>query len=138
MSDTSLRRALAMTDAALAFAAEQRLPPVAVVVMDAGGHVVTAVRQDGAGFAAIDIASAKARGALAFGVSSREVREFFGPSPALSAGLSVTLGGQMLPLPGAVLLTDADGRVSGAIAAAGGMPDDDEAAAAAGSRATNA
>jgi uncharacterized protein GlcG (DUF336 family) len=46
--------------------------------------------------------------------------------------LAATLQGQVLPIPGAVLVRDGGGRLLGAIAAAGDAPDNDEAAALAG------
>jgi uncharacterized protein GlcG (DUF336 family) len=46
--------------------------------------------------------------------------------------LASTLHGQVLPIPGAVLIRDGDGQLLGAIAAAGDAPDNDEAAALAG------
>ena len=50
----------------------------------------------------------------------------------LGATLAATLQGQVLPIPGAVLIRDPGGRLLGAIAAAGDAPDNDEAAALAG------
>lgn len=138
MEELPLAGAMRMLETALAHARRRDLPPLAVVVLDRGGHARVAAREDGAGHAGIAIATAKARGALAFGMSSREVGEIFGANAALTAALSATLEGQMLPLAGAVLVKAADGRVVGAISAAGGMPQDDEAAAAAGSAAFGA
>ncbi len=127
-----LNDALRAIEAALKFARAQALAPLAVVVLDGGGHVRAASREDGSGHSGIDIAIAKGRGALSFGISSRAVGEFMSGNPLLGATLAATLQGQVLPVPGAVLIRDARGRVHGAIAAAGDMPDNDEAAALAG------
>jgi uncharacterized protein GlcG (DUF336 family) len=132
MEEVTLARATAAIQASLAHARQKSLGPLTVVVLDAGGHVRASAREDGAGFSGIDIASAKARGALSFSMSSRRVAEIFGGDAALCATLAATMNGQMLPIPGAVLINDPAGRVIGAIAAAGDAPDNDEAAAMAG------
>jgi uncharacterized protein GlcG (DUF336 family) len=130
--ELTLTLALQAIQATLAHARAQRLAALAVVVLDSGGHVRASAREDGAGFSGLDIAAAKARGALSFSMSSRAVGEIFSGNASLCSSLSVTLRGQMLPLPGAVLIRDDAGRILGAIAAAGDAPDNDEAAANAG------
>ncbi len=132
MEDLMLKDALRAIEATLNFAREKSLAPLAVVVLDGGGHVRASSREDGSGHSGIDIAIAKARGALSFGISSRAVGEFMSGNPLLGTTLAATLRGQVLPIPGAVLIRDAAGRVQGAIAAAGDAPDNDEAAALAG------
>ncbi len=47
--------------------------PLAVVVPDAGGHPVVVKREDGAGILRVEIATAKAYGALGMGMSSRDI-----------------------------------------------------------------
>lgn len=132
MEEVTLAKANVAIQATLAHARQKSLAPLAVVVLDAGGHVCAAAREDGAGFSGIDIATAKARGALSFSMSSRKIGEIFGSNAALCATLATTMGGQMLPIAGAVLISNTAGRVVGAIAAAGDAPDNDEAAASAG------
>jgi uncharacterized protein GlcG (DUF336 family) len=132
MEDVKLSQALRAIDATLKHARAKSLAPLAVVVLDAGGHVRAAAREDGSGHSGIDIAAAKGRGALSFGINSRAVGEFMSGNPLLGTTLAATLHGQVLPIPGAVLIRDAAGRVRGAIAAAGDAPDNDETAALAG------
>jgi uncharacterized protein GlcG (DUF336 family) len=132
MQDLTLSQALRAIEAALAHARAKTLAPLAVVVLDAGGHVRAAAREDGCGHSGVDIAIAKGRGALSFGISSRAVGAFMSSDPLLGTTLAATLHGQVLPIPGAVLIRDGGGRVLGAIAAAGDVPDHDEAAALAG------
>jgi uncharacterized protein GlcG (DUF336 family) len=108
------------------------------VVLDGGGHVRASAREDGAGHSGIDIAAAKARGALSFRMTSRAVGELLGANALLGAALCATLQGQILPIPGAVLVRDPDGLLIGAIAAAGDAPENDEAAALAGLAAATA
>jgi uncharacterized protein GlcG (DUF336 family) len=132
MQQLTLERATLAIQATLAHARKCSLAPLAVVVLDNGGHVRAAVREDGSGIAGIAIASAKARGALSFSMSSRAVGEVFGGNPLLASMLAVTLEGQLLPIPGALLIRDTGNAIIGCIAAAGDAPDNDEAAAAAG------
>ncbi len=47
----------------------------------------------------------------------------------LGTTLAATLKGQVLPIPGGVLIRDGAGRLLGAMAAAGDAPDNDESAA---------
>jgi uncharacterized protein GlcG (DUF336 family) len=128
----TLTDALRVIDATLQFAREKSLAPLAVVVLDAGGHVTAAAREDGSGHSGVDIAIAKGRGALSFGISSRAVGEFMSSNPLLGTTLAATLQGQVLPIPGALLIRVANGHILGAVAAAGDMPESDEAAAHAG------
>lgn len=132
MQDLTLGRALKGIEAALAHARAQAMAPIAVVVLDGGGHVRASAREDGSGNAGIEIAAAKGRGALSFGLSSRAIGEFLAGNALLGASLAAALNGGMLPIPGAVLFLDPAGRPAGAIAAAGDAPDSDEAAAMAG------
>ncbi len=132
MEEVTLADATHAIQAVCAYAREKALAPLAVAVLDAGGHVRAAVREDGSGHSGIDIAIAKARGALSFSMTSRAIGEIFGGNPSLCAALAVTMNGQMLPLPGALLIRGSGDRVIGAIAAAGDAPDNDESAAAAG------
>ncbi len=132
MQELTLARALKGIDAALAHARAKAMAPITVVVLDVGGHLRTCAREDGSGNAGVDIAAAKARGALHLGLSSRAIGEFLGGNALLGASLAAALSGQMLPIPGAVLIHDSAGRTAGAIAAAGDAPDRDEAAALAG------
>ncbi len=132
MHEISLQQSQTCLNAALTYARQHGLAPVTAVVLDSGGHTKAAVREDGSGYGGLDIATAKARGALMFGLSSRAIGELFGANPAICAALSTTLKGQLLPIAGALLICRGDGSVAGAISVAGDMPDNDEAAAAAG------
>jgi uncharacterized protein GlcG (DUF336 family) len=129
MAALDLDTALRIAAATRAHARENSLNPLTIVVLEAGGQIKTVLREDGAGLRGVEIALAKARGALAFGTSSREVGAMFRDRPDVLNALCITLGGELLPIPGAVLLTTANGEIRGAVAAAGDLPDRDEAAA---------
>jgi uncharacterized protein GlcG (DUF336 family) len=132
MAALKLAQASAIIDAALAEGRNRRLAPLAVVVLDAGGHPIAFKREDGAGFVRFDIAHGKAWGALGMGFGTRELADRAARSPAFVAALSVASQGRMIPSPGGVLIAGADGDVVGAIGISGDTGDNDEACAVAG------
>jgi uncharacterized protein GlcG (DUF336 family) len=132
MTILKLAQAGAIIDAALAEGRKRRLAPLAVAVLDAGGHLIAFKREDGAGFVRFDIANGKAWGALGMGFGTRELAERAARFPAFVAALSTASQGRMIPSPGGVLITGADGNVVGAIGISGDIGDNDEICAMAG------
>ena len=61
----NLQTARTIIGEALAAARAKGFKPLTVVVLDAGGHVVAAEREDGSSNKRFEIASGKAQGALA-------------------------------------------------------------------------
>ena len=101
-----------------------------VVVLDAGGNVIAAEREDGASNKRFEIAHGKAFGAISIGIGSRALMARAEQQPYfIAAGPSV---GALVPVPGGVLMQDADGAVIGAVGVSGDTSDNDEAAAVAG------
>ena len=127
MVPLSLAQANQMITVALARAQALGHRPMAVVVLDDGGHLKAAQRQDGASMFRIDIARGKAWAAVAMGVSSRELTQRAKDLPHFFNALAATGDGKFIPQTGAVLVKDADGRILGAIGASGGTGDEDEA-----------
>jgi uncharacterized protein GlcG (DUF336 family) len=95
---------------------------IAVVILDAGGHVLMASRDHAAGWAVVEIAQAKARAALAF--------------RAAPAAMQAVAEATLLRLPaaqregmlfaGGARLVEQGGQVLGAIAVSGGTEELDE------------
>lgn len=112
---------------ALARSTEQGYKPMAVVVIDDGGHIKSAQRQDGASMFRIDIAAGKAWASVAMGAASRVLTQRAKDLPAFFGALASTGQGRFIPQTGAVLIKDADGTVLGAAGASGGTGDEDEA-----------
>jgi uncharacterized protein GlcG (DUF336 family) len=137
MADLTLAQAMRIVEAALAKAEALACAPLAIAVLDAGGHVKALVRQDGAGLLRPDIAVGKAWGALGMGVSSRALAARVASQAAhpFLAALGAMSGGRVVPAPGGVLLRDADRRILGAVGISGDHSDKDEACAIAGTRA---
>ena len=132
MATLKLAQAGAIIDAALAEGRKRRLAPLAVAVLDAGGHLIAFKREDGAGFLRFDIANGKAWGSLGMGFGTRELSDRAARSPAFVAALSAASRGRTIPSPGGVLIAGADGDVVGAVGISGDSGDNDEACAMAG------
>ena len=128
----SLSIASAIIDEALAEARRHAFQPLAVAVLDAGGHLVAYKREDGAGIVRFDIAFGKAWGSLGMGFGSRELSQRAAKNPTFITTLTSISGGRMVPSPGGVLILDAEKNVLGAIGISGDVGDNDEIAALAG------
>jgi uncharacterized protein GlcG (DUF336 family) len=132
-SDLSLDEARAISAGAFAKAAELGLKPLAVAVLDAGGHIRAIERQDGASMHRPEIAIGKAYGALAMGLGSRALAERVKERGAVFLdAVNGMIGGRLIPAPGGVLVKDAAGNVIAAVGISGDASDRDEACAVAG------
>jgi uncharacterized protein GlcG (DUF336 family) len=127
MSELTLEKANAIILEAFAKAKEMKVPPLTVVVLDAGGSLKAVQRQDGATMFRFDVARGKAWAAVAMGTSSRAVAARAKDNPNFFGALAATGEGKFLPQPGAVLIRGAEGQVLGAAGASGGTGDEDEA-----------
>lgn len=135
MPALTLQHASIIVDAALAEARAQNLAPLCVCVMDAGAHLLALKREDGSSFMRIQVASAKATGALGMGFNTRELARRFERNPTFYAALSPLTEGALIPSPGGVLIYDERNEVIGAVGVTGDTGDADEACAEAGIRA---
>lgn len=113
-------------------AAKEKLNPLALVVLDAGGHLVAAERSDGASIKRYDIAHGKAHGALALGVGSRALMARAESQAYFIAAATGAIGGSLIPVPGGVLIRKQEGELIGAVGISGDTSDADEAACVAG------
>ncbi len=118
--------------AALAAARADGLPPVAVVVLDAAGHMVALQREDGASMLRVDIALGKAWAAAGMGVASGVLHRRAQDNPVFFNALSASSQGKFIPQTGAVVIRRADGSLAGAVGASGGTGAQDEAICSAG------
>ncbi|MEK7831943.1 MAG: heme-binding protein [Acidobacteriota bacterium] len=132
MAKLKLAEAETMIEAALAKARKLNLSPLAVAVLDAGGHVIAFKREDGAGIVRFDIAYGKAWGALGMGFGTREIAARAEKFPAFITSLYAISQGRAVPSPGGVLILDGDGDVIGAVGISGDTGDNDELCALAG------
>jgi uncharacterized protein GlcG (DUF336 family) len=128
----SLAIAQELIAASLQFARGHDYPPMTVAVLDATGRLTAFAREDGSSLLREDIARAKALGALNMGVGSRALAGKAAQHPAFIAAVTSLAGGNLVPVPGGVLIRDDAGALLGAVGVSGHHPDDDEACATAG------
>ena len=132
MTTITLREARTILSTALAKGREQDMKPLAVCVLDAGGHLRAFEREDGASNMRFQIAHGKANGALAMGIGSRALFKRAQEQPFFVGALNGLAGGALVPVPGGVLVKTADGEIVGAAGVTGDTSDNDEACAIAG------
>lgn len=122
----SLEAATIITDEALRLGRELNLLPLSVVVLDAGGRIVTVKSEDGSGIMRFDVAYGKAWGALGMGISSRLIRDRLSNRPVFQTALAAAADGKLIPVPGGVLVEDHDGYTIGAVGISGDTSEKDE------------
>jgi len=127
MSKLTLKQATIIVEKSFAKAREDKIKPLAVVVVDDSGNIVSAQREDGASMFRIDISLGKAWAAVAMSCSSRALAKRAKDNPNFFTTLADTAKGKFLPQPGAVLIRNAQGEILGAAGASGGTGGDDEA-----------
>ena len=128
----TLKQANEIIAAALARGVALKTAPLAVAVVDAGGHLLAFQRQDGSSNLRPQIAIAKAAGSLALGLPSRKIAEIASERPALIASMASLSGGGVVPSPGGVIVLDRNGAPVGAVGVTGDTSDNDESCAVAG------
>ncbi|MDO9623945.1 MAG: heme-binding protein [Pseudomonas sp.] len=126
MSALNLHTATTISNRALALGRELSAAPLTVAVLDAGGHLISLQREDGASLLRPQIAIAKAWGAVALGKGSRAIAADAQQRPAFIGALNNLADGKLLPAAGGVLIRDARGEVIGAIGITGDTSDIDE------------
>lgn len=102
------------------------LDPLAVVVLDAGGHIKALQSQDGAGFLKPKIAKAKAYGSLGMGKNSSNLAESAKKRPHHATAMSAIAEGNYMPVPGGILISNKTGQIIGAVGVSGALSDSDE------------
>jgi uncharacterized protein GlcG (DUF336 family) len=122
----TLDQSEAIAVAALRKGRELGLLPLCVVVLDAGGHLKAAKREDGASIARPEIATGKAYGALSMGFGTRELARRAQAMPGFTNALSDLTGGRAVPVPGGVLVRDANHILLGAVGISGDASAKDE------------
>ena len=132
--------ALTLADArAVVAAAEHKADeigqPMNIAVVDAGGNLVSHVRQDGAWIGSIEISISKAWTSRAFDISTQDLgdnsqptQQFFGIHTTNAHGRGVAIFAGGVPL-------TRDGKVVGAVGVSGGSGEQDQTVAEAGAAA---
>jgi uncharacterized protein GlcG (DUF336 family) len=115
MRGISLDEATKLIAGIFADAARRKLRPLTAVVLDAGGHVKAALKQDGSSMLRFEIAYGKAYAALALGRSSRLVLQKSREKPIFMENLQKLADGPMFLEGGGQLIRDQAGEVVGAV-----------------------
>ena len=132
MLGIALEQARVIIAGAFAKAADEGFKPLAVIVLDAGGHTTAFERQDGASAMRYKIAHGKAYGAIAMGLGSRALYERAEKQAYFLDAMNALAGGALVPVPGGVLIRDGAGNLLGAVGVTGDNSDNDEMCAIAG------
>ncbi len=111
---------------------EMELKPLSVIVLDAGGHVVAFERSDGCSPGRFGIAQGKAYGAIMLGMAGTAQMARAEQQAYFMASVNGVFGGQVVPVPGGILIQDKRGRTIGAVGVTGDTSDNDAAAGQAG------
>jgi uncharacterized protein GlcG (DUF336 family) len=132
MKPLTLAQASTIVDAALKYGRDRNMKPMAVCVLDAGGHMLAFKREEVAGILRREIAEAKAWGVLGMGYGGREFVRRNQIRPTFYTALAVASEGRVMPVSGGILIRDSDGNVIGAVGVTGDTEDNDDACGLAG------
>ena len=125
MTEISLRKAKVIIRSSLKRGAELGLKPLSVVVLDAGGHVISFEREDGAAPGRFAIANGKAYGSIMLGMAGTAQMARAEQQAYFMEAINGVFGGQVVPVPGGVLVRDKKGQVIGAVGVTGDSSDND-------------
>lgn len=128
----TLAQATIIIEAALGKGRELALKPLSVVVLDNRASLVAAMSEDGVSQMRARIAHGKANAAIALGLGTRALMNRAEQQAYFIQAINGLAGGDMVPVPGGVLIRDDAGQLLGAIGISGDTSDNDEAAALAG------
>lgn len=117
---------------ALAFGRLHHFQPLLVVVVDARGALKALAAEENTSLGRAEIAIGKAGGALALGIGSRALAKRARDVPHFINAVGPLMPHGLIPVPGGVLVRNAEGRLLGAVGVSGDTSDNDEAAAKAG------
>ena len=137
MPEISITRARTMIRKAIQKGHELELKPLSIVVLDSGGHVKAFEREDGAAAGRFAIAQAKAYGAVMLGMAGTAQMARAEAQGYFMNAVNGVYGGQVIPVPGGVLVRDKRGVVIGAVGVTGDSSDNDAICAAFGIEAAN-
>ena len=125
-SSLDLTVATRITDEVLRLRQLHKLLPLAVVVLDAGGNLVSFRRENGCGVLRFDIAFGKAWALLGMGMATRQIRDRLATRPNFQSALAAASDGRFIPTPGGVLILNNEHVAIGAVGISGDASEKDE------------
>jgi len=111
---------------------EMGFKPLSVVVLDSGGNMKAFERADGASPGRFGIAHGKAYGSVMLGMAGTAQMARAESQAYFMAAVNGVFGGQVIPVPGGLLLRDERGALIGAVGVTGDTSDNDVIAGLAG------
>ncbi len=127
-----LEQAKSIIEESLSKGRDLGLKPLSVVVLDERASVVASMSEDGVSKMRAKIAYGKANAAIALGMGTRALMNRAEQQAYFIQAINGLSGGDMVPVPGGVLIRDRKGVLLGAVGISGDTSDNDEAAALAG------
>ena len=108
---------------------ELKLNPLMVVVLDNRGAVKACIAEDGTSPLRFSIAYGKANGAFQMGMGSRSLFNRAEQQAYFINAVNALTDGNLVPVPGGVLIRNSNKDIIGAIGISGDTSDNDESAA---------
>lgn len=132
MVEITSNKAKRIINQAFAKGKDMGLKPLAVIVLDAGGHCKAFERQDGAAPGRFAIADGKANAAIVMHAPSSKMMERAEKQAYFIDALNSAYGGRFVPVPGGVLVKDKKDNIIGAVGVTGDTSENDVIVAIAG------
>jgi uncharacterized protein GlcG (DUF336 family) len=131
VTNITLESANRIIETAIALARRHGHMPMTVCVVDRGGYMVSAQREDDSSTFRVDIAYGKAWTCIAMGHSTRFIEDRMAKGrPHFIDSLAAASGGKFIPALGGVLIRDREsGKIIGALGTTGDWGEKDEAVA---------
>ena len=132
MNMVSANKARTIVRKAIEKGRELEMKPLSVIVLDAGGHVLSFERSDGASPGRFAIAHGKAYGSIMLGIAGTAQMARAEQQAYFMEAVNGVFDGQVVPVPGGILMHDKRGRIVGAVGVTGDTSDNDAIAGQAG------
>ena len=128
MSTLDLKAANRLIETAFRMAREHKHMPITCCVVDSGGHMISAQREDGSSTFRFEIAYGKAWTCMALNHSTRFIEDMMTKNrPHFVDSLAAASQGKFIPALGGVIIRDAPGgKILGAIGITGDTGENDE------------
>ena len=126
MPELTLETAERIVDQCLEKRREMGFQPMTVVVLDGGGQLKVAKREDKSSLLRPEIAMGKAWGVLGMGFGGRELARRAAKMPMFFGALSDMSGGRMVPVAGGVLMRNDAGEIVGSVGISGDTSENDD------------
>lgn len=125
--DLTLEQASRICDASMAWAYANKTKPMAVAVLDAGGHLLAFKRDERCGILRRQIAEGKAWACLGMGYGGREMSRRAAKMPTFHIQLAMASEGRVIAPLGGVLIRSREGKIIGAVGTTGDKEEVDNA-----------